>query len=458
VGAKYRLVSELGRGGMGTVWHARHLRLNCPIALKLIDPIVAMGPLALQRFLREARIAAALRGPHVVHILDYGVDGDIPYIAMEMLDGESLARRLQRDGRLSTHETARVIRHVSRALGRAHGAGVVHRDLKPENIFVIPNGDEALIKVLDFGIAKVKTTALHGSASMMTREGALMGTPYFMSPEQAEGLRSVDFRADIWALGVVAFECLLGALPFKGDNVAHVILAICRDAVPVPSEMGPVPVGFDAWFARACARDPSHRFESAKQAADEFENLEYDTAAGAPSRERMAFATSHLTALEPRDATARPLASSRPRRASPLDGMRARIAVGVLGGALLVSVGAVGVGKYGVQGPRAESVSSPLRPEPVVAETEHPTHPALPPEPSTSTADAREHPRGPAETGSARDENEPGLGSPTNVRPASESLESNTTTMKRPSKRSSSRRSKSNLRTRAKPPVIDLGI
>jgi serine/threonine protein kinase len=407
VGDKYRLVTELARGGMGTVWHARHLRLNCSIALKLIDPVVALTPHALQRFLCEARIAAALRGPHVVQILDYGVDEVTPYIAMEMLDGESLDRRLLRLGRLSCHETARVIRHVSRALSRAHGAGVVHRDLKPENIFVIPNGDATLIKVLDFGIAKANVAGLHAPATLTTREGELMGTPHFMSPEQAEGLNSVDYRADIWALGVLAFECLLGSLPFKGDNVPSVILAICRDPMPVPSETGPVPAGFDAWFARACARDPQQRFESAKQAAEEFERWD-SVAPAASASDGLAEPVDPESA---RAATRRPPVDA-PSGAPPLERPSSRVGVGLLGGAILLLLAAAWVGQYwGGRGPRAEAVSSPARPRRAFPEVHSPKLLAAEP-PGTWMP-----------TAPVPADNPPGLGRPADVTSRSENLE-----------------------------------
>src|SRR5262249_22596563 len=151
---KYRLIRELGKGGMGSVWMAEHLTLKSPVAVKLIDPEIATNPDAVARFLREARAAAALRSPHVVQILDYGADGAAPYIAMELLEGESLGQRLLRLGRLSPAETSRIMTHVARAIGRAHDAGIVHRDLKPENVFVVKNDEEEIAKVLDFGIAK----------------------------------------------------------------------------------------------------------------------------------------------------------------------------------------------------------------------------------------------------------------------------------------------------------------
>src|SRR6185503_10771840 len=155
--------------------------------------------------MREAQSAAALRSPHVVQILDFGADNGVPYIAMELLDGESLAARIERTRGLSPGETANIIAQVSRAVVKAHEAGIVHRDLKPDNIFVVRNDEEEVAKVLDFGIAKASNVfgVTTGSA---TRTGAILGTPYYMSPEQAEGNRQVDHRTDLWALGVIAFE------------------------------------------------------------------------------------------------------------------------------------------------------------------------------------------------------------------------------------------------------------
>jgi serine/threonine-protein kinase len=284
LGGKYRLVNRLGTGGMGSVWRGEHLSLSSPVAIKLIEPNAARESDAVHRFLREARTAAALRSPHVVQILDYGVDSDSPYIVMELLEGESLAERLARQTRLSPSETARVIQHISRALGRAHEAGIVHRDLKPENVFIVKNDDEEVAKVLDFGIVKADPntfgTANSGAA---TRTGTLLGTPCFMSPEQAEGVKSVDFRADIWALGVIAYRCIIGELPFSGDSGGRLILEICSRPLPIPSQRGRVPAGFDAWFARACARDASDRFESAKRAAAELSRLTDGAAASSPA-------------------------------------------------------------------------------------------------------------------------------------------------------------------------------
>jgi serine/threonine-protein kinase len=269
---KYQLVRELGRGSMGTVWYAEHLALRSPVAIKLIDPGVGTNPDTLSRFLREARAAAALRSPHVVQILDFGVDDAVPFIVMEVLEGESLADRLGRVRKLPPSEVVWIMTHVARAIGRAEEAKIVHRDLKPANIFIVKNADEELAKVLDFGIAK-STDGLGSSASSSTRPGIIVGTPYYMSPEQAQGASNVDHRTDIWAMGVIAFECLLGRRPFEADTVGGLLVSICSHPMPVPSDLGPVPPGFDAWFLRACARDVDQRFSEARQCAIELSQV-----------------------------------------------------------------------------------------------------------------------------------------------------------------------------------------
>jgi serine/threonine-protein kinase len=266
---KYRLVSLLGRGGMGSVWRAQHLDLDAPVAVKLLDPAIAQNAEGIARFHREAQSAAALRSPHVVQILDRGLDdaSHQPFIVMELMEGESLADRIGRLGLLSPEQTARVVTHIARALARAHDAGIVHRDLKPDNVFLVRNEDEEVAKVLDFGIAKSDKNKLESGSH--TRTGAVMGTPYYMSPEQISGSKGVDFRTDLWALGVIACECITGRRPFDAETIGGLALKICVEALPVPSRLGPVSPEFDAWFARACARDPAQRFQSAREAADE---------------------------------------------------------------------------------------------------------------------------------------------------------------------------------------------
>jgi serine/threonine protein kinase len=268
---KYRLVRRLDKGGKSAVWLAEHLTLAAPVVVKLIGSEVATTDEGQQRFQREARAASALRSPHVVELLDYGIDDGVPYIVMEFLDGESLADRLVRLTRLRPAEAISVIRHVSRAIARAHDIGIVHRDLKPTKIFITRNEDEEIAKVLDFGISvgRGATDAAGATIAKTTRTGTFLGTSSYVAPEQLQESTRGDFRVDIWAIGVVAFECLLGRAPFLGEGIGGLVLAICFDPLPIPSQVGEVPDGFDAWFARACARNPDERFASAREAAHE---------------------------------------------------------------------------------------------------------------------------------------------------------------------------------------------
>ncbi|HWO12574.1 MAG TPA: serine/threonine-protein kinase, partial [Polyangiaceae bacterium] len=263
---RYQLLSKLGAGGMGSVWRARDHTLDADVAVKLMDPQLVGSPVALARFRREAHAAAAIRSSYVVQILDYGVDvdGNIPFIAMELLNGESLAARLKHTKIITPDVTARVMGHVGRALTLAHEQGIVHRDLKPDNIFLVHEGDEELGKVLDFGIAR-RNEGLGQSTGLETQAGSILGTPFYMSPEQAGG-DAVDALSDIWAYGVVTCECLVGTRPFQADSLGGLFRAICLDPLPVPSRIANVPPGFDAWFARAVARDKAARFPSIAEA------------------------------------------------------------------------------------------------------------------------------------------------------------------------------------------------
>jgi serine/threonine-protein kinase len=256
---------------MGTVWEGLHVTLGTRVAVKFIDGTVAESPEALHRFENEARAAARLNSKYAVQVYDHGSTTDgRPFIVMEFLQGEPLDARLDREIRIHPLETARIIAQVCRALSRAHAAGIVHRDLKPENVFLVwDDEDQANVaKVVDFGIAKFTGNQLGVSSS--TRTGSLLGTPYFMSPEQARGLRSVDFHTDLWSLGVIAFRCIVGKLPFEGVSVGDLLVKICTAPIAVPSQEWPdCPAGFDGWFARAMQREPSDRFSSAQELADE---------------------------------------------------------------------------------------------------------------------------------------------------------------------------------------------
>jgi serine/threonine protein kinase len=280
IAGKYCLLQQLGHGAMGSVWAAEHLTLRSQVAVKLIQRQALEFPNVLQRFDREARALARLRSPHVVQVLDYGVDEGTPYLVMELLNGETLRARLAAGNRLQAREVYTIARHVARAMALSHAAGFVHRDLKPENVFLTSDDDELIAKVLDFGITK----AIAGGTTNYTGAGLMLGTCHYMSPEQAKG-GSVDSRSDLWSLGVMVFECLTGTLPFIGDTVFATISAICQAPIVVPSEIARVPVGFDAWFARAVCREPAKRFQSAQELASALRPV-LETPAGWIGQER----------------------------------------------------------------------------------------------------------------------------------------------------------------------------
>jgi serine/threonine protein kinase len=266
IAERFRLSRQLGQGGMGSVWLATHLALDIPCAVKFIEGEIAQLPEAQARFEREAKAAAQLRSPHVVQILDHGVFQGTPYIAMELLDGEDLGKRLQRIGRMAPPDVFRVIGQVCRALTKAHGVGIVHRDLKPDNIFLVPDDDREIAKVLDFGIAKATGTGIDGSN---TKTGAMLGTPYYMSPEQAQGIKAVDHRSDLWSLAVIVFQALTGKLPFESEALGDLLVRIIVAPVPMPSQyVSDLPPTFDRWWERASQRDPGARFQSAREFGD----------------------------------------------------------------------------------------------------------------------------------------------------------------------------------------------
>jgi serine/threonine-protein kinase len=267
---RYRLERQLGKGGMGSVWLAEHLALRSWVAVKLMDPAIAATPEGAERFRREAQAAASLRSAHVVQVLDYGLHETTPYLVMELMQGESLASCLEREKRLTPERTVAIITQVARALGRAHSADIVHRDLKPDNIFLVREDDQELVKILDFGIAKTPQSQFGG---METRTGVTMGTPYYMSPEQVEGKKAVDFRTDLWAMAVIANECMTGVRPFDGSTFGELLLNICARPIPAPSSQGLHLPGFDAWFARATNRDPEQRFASAQELASTLKDV-----------------------------------------------------------------------------------------------------------------------------------------------------------------------------------------
>jgi eukaryotic-like serine/threonine-protein kinase len=270
IAGRFCLTRLLGKGGMGSVWVARHLTLNVDVALKFIDAAVARRGDVLSRFAQEAQAAAQVKSPHVVQVLDYGADSlGRPYIAMELLQGEELARRLERTPYLPIGDVCRVVMQACRGLQRAHAAGIVHRDLKPENLFLVDDEEGFVTKVLDFGIAKANSPV--GAVTHHTGAGEILGTPLYMSPEQALGNVEVDFRTDLYSLAVVAFHCLTGTVPFVSEALGELIVKVSTEPVPPARALRPdLPPAVDAWFARALHKDPARRFSSAREMGDTF--------------------------------------------------------------------------------------------------------------------------------------------------------------------------------------------
>jgi serine/threonine protein kinase len=272
---KYRITREIGRGGMASVYEAEQLALGKRVAIKILAAELAGSSVVIERFFREARAAASVKSPHIVDIYDSGrLEDGRPFITMELLEGESLYDRMARVRLIDAEMTVRVITHCAKGLMKAHEAGIVHRDLKPENIFLMQAEDGDVAKILDFGLAKFYApVAGDQKAVRLTREGAVFGTPAYMSPEQVKGQGSVDHRADLWALGCMAYECLVGRPVWNTDQgVAMTFAAIAAATPPVPSRMRPsLPAAFDEWFKKALQRDPNKRFQTAKELAEDLE-------------------------------------------------------------------------------------------------------------------------------------------------------------------------------------------
>jgi serine/threonine protein kinase len=254
------LVRPLVSGGMGTVWVARHEGLQRDVAVKLLSGELANDDVSKARFAREAGAAMDVQSPHVVQMLDYGINEEgIPYLVMELLAGEDLESRLG-EGALAPRDAVSVVTQVGRALHRAHENNIIHRDIKPANIFLVPSdgfsGEKYFVKLLDFGFAK----RVNRSTAKLTEEGMVVGTPYYMSPEQMAGGK-LDLRSDLYSLAAVAFEAFTGKRAFDGANLREIASA----PLTPPTRYNPtLPPGLDAWFARACARDRDDRFASAR--------------------------------------------------------------------------------------------------------------------------------------------------------------------------------------------------
>ncbi|HET7542401.1 MAG TPA: protein kinase [Polyangiaceae bacterium] len=263
IGGKYRIVRLIGDGGMGTVYEARHEFLETSVALKFLHADLAkragLGP----RFLQEARVSAQIRSPHVAHVTDVDQTADgSPYLVMELLTGEPLQQAMDRMGKLPPEQAVDFGMQILSGLEAAHAIGVVHRDLKPDNVFLVPGAGGPLLKLIDFGIAKLRASTEFQKG--LTRAGVIMGTPEYMAPEQLFAAENVDHRADLYSLGVMLFEMLSGRRPADGDEVEAIVAAVVSGNVRQLGDLEPgLSPGLIAVVERALRPDREMRFASA---------------------------------------------------------------------------------------------------------------------------------------------------------------------------------------------------
>jgi serine/threonine-protein kinase len=265
--AHFKLLARIGEGGMGVVYEAEDTRLRRQLALKLLHPKVAEDPKRRRRFLREGKLAAQLAHPCIAAVYEVGQEGDRLYIAMELVKGRLLST-LAAERPIPFVEALRIMREVARGLGKAHEIGVVHRDLKPDNVMI---GEDGIVKILDFGVAKAVEGSLVDFTDVRTHVGSLVGTPAYMSPEQAAG-KDTDARSDIFSVGAVLYELLTGHKPFKGDTWQETIIAINRDTPEsVASRRPDLPREINRVVSRCMAKKPADRYASCREVVRELD-------------------------------------------------------------------------------------------------------------------------------------------------------------------------------------------
>jgi serine/threonine-protein kinase len=301
IASRYLVEDCIGRGGMGVVWRVRHVQSRQLFALKTIRGTLLQDKKVIRRLLHEARATAAVKSRHVVRIVDVEPDyvhagAPLPYIVMELLEGQNLSEYLARVGTLSVAELVWVMHQVSQALSLAHTRGIVHRDLKPSNVFLASDDEGAVVvKVCDFGIAKLQGTAIADLAetgTFSTTTGEILGTPRYMAPEQLRRTALEAPTTDQWAFALIVFRALTGRNYFEdATNVAELVLAIVHDALPAPSSLSPLfPRSLDAWFARSCSRNPDSRHPNI-----DAQNSALEKCLGAPQMQAIEATDLHLS-------------------------------------------------------------------------------------------------------------------------------------------------------------------
>jgi serine/threonine-protein kinase len=282
---KYRVTREIGRGGMAAVYEAENVHIGKRVAVKVLAAELISSTIVVERFLREARAAASISSPYICDVYDSGkLQDGRPFLVLELLEGESLYERMTRVRQIDLTTTLQMVSQVARGLTKAHAAGVVHRDLKPENIFLTKDEEGRLLcKILDFGLAKFYAPVTEdGPQARLTREGAVFGTPAYMSPEQVKGQGQVDHRADLWALGCITYESLTGRTVWSTEQGVAMTFAQIASA-PLPNALvyrTDLPPSFQVWFAKALDRSADHRFQSAKELAEDLASALSDSIPG----------------------------------------------------------------------------------------------------------------------------------------------------------------------------------
>jgi len=323
----YRVLRVLGAGGMGVVFEAEDLQLKRRVALKAMKPAIAASATARKRFLREAQTAASVEHDHIVTIHQVGDQRGVPFIAMPLLRGETLADRLNRE--LPCAELLRITREIASGLAAAHRAGLIHRDVKPANIWL--EGDSGRVKILDFGLARATS-----ADQQLTQAGALMGTPSYMSPEQARG-DSVDARADLFSLGCVAYHMATGRRPFEGRDTLNTLLALSSERPRAPREINAkLPKAIERLILRLLEKDPASRYQAAEEVIDRVREIEQPSAPTTPSHEIMAGEPDRLSMPAARLAAGDAHATKPPRSRVLLAFAAAAAAVALLAGVVII--------------------------------------------------------------------------------------------------------------------------